>query len=397
MENQTLKLLDELRKLVIGFANQPMTKKVFVGFDGFVDTIQKAVKQKQNFSTLYVPTISEFALQIKSAAGKSGQIELVTERVKVGGNAPILANTLGKLGIQSYCAGSLGYPERHPIFSELDSKCQVISLTNPGDSRAIEFQDGKIILSELSVFNTFNWDYIKKNHGIENLRKAIVDSSIVALVDWVNLPHSSELWEGVLDDIIKPSGRKDFTFLFDLCDPSKKTSEQIDEILDIISCFSPYGSVTLGLNENETIKIWCALHGKDAANPEDCAMIPTVRDAGDALYKAINIDCLLVHPIDRTLVYRKHQTIELKGRLVPQPKVLTGGGDNLNAGYCLGVMKGLSIQHCMLLGMATSGAYIQNGESPDLASIVEYLDTWISEIQNQPATQPAHIFSHRHQ
>jgi hypothetical protein len=397
MEGTTVKLLEELRQYVEGFLLRQSTKKIFVGFDGFVDTIMKAVKQKQNFKTIYFNTISEFASRIDSAAGKSGQIELVTERVRFGGNAPIMGNTLAKFNIHSYCAGSLGCPENHPIFTAMDDKCEIISLANPGDSRAIEFQDGKIILSELSAFAEYDWNSIKKTQGIERIKEAIMNSSIIAFVDWVNLPYSSEIWEGVLSDIIRPSGRKDFVFLFDLCDPSKKTTQQTDEILDVISSFSSYGSVTLGLNENETIKIWCALNGKDAMNPEGKDKIPGVRDAGSAIYKTMNIDCLLIHPVDRTIVYRKHETIELKGRLVIEPKVLTGGGDNLNAGYCLGILNGLSIQHCMLLGMAASGAYIQNGTSPDLKSIVEYIRIWSLELQKQPNQTPGHVFSHRHE
>ncbi len=379
MENRTSTLLDELSQLIEGFSSNSK-KKVFVGFDGFVDKIMKVVKLKQNFGNVYYSTISEFASRIESASGKSGQIELVTQKIKIGGNAPILSNTLGSLGIHSYCAGSLGYPVKHAVFSAIDNKCEVLSLIDPGDSSAIEFDDGKIIFSELSVFNEYNWGFIKKTHGIESIRKTILDSSIVALVDWANLPNASDIWQGVLDDIIRPSGRKDFIFLFDLCDPSKKTTEQIDEVLDLISSFSTYGSVTLGLNENETIKIWCAINGKDVSKKEDQDQIPNLTKAGDALYKAMNINRLLVHPVDRTIVFRKHEVIELKGHLVTQPKVLTGGGDNLNAGYCLGLLHGLSIQQCMLLGMATSGAYIQNGVSPDLKSIIEYIATWIEEL-----------------
>ncbi len=397
MENQSIKLLGELQQYMEACLLSPSGKKVFVGFDGFVDRIMKAVKQQQNFSTIYFKTIGEFASRINSVSGKSGQIELVTERIKLGGNAPILSNTLGKLGIKSYCAGSLGYPEQHSIFSEMDKTCELISLINPGESSAIEFEDGKIILSELSAFKAYDWKFISATHGIEKIRKPVLDSNIVAFVDWVNLPYSSEIWKGVFEDIIQPSGRKDFLFLFDLCDPSKKTTEQIDEILDIISCFSAYGSVTLGLNENETIKIWCAINGIDVDKPEDRKKIPGVNHAGDSLYKAMNIDCLLVHPVDRTIAFRKHETIELMGRLVTEPKVLTGGGDNLNAGYCLGLLNGLSIQHCMLLGMATSGAYIQNGVSPDLKSIMEYIKFWIEELEGPVEEKPVHEFTLGHE
>jgi hypothetical protein len=397
MENSAIPLLSELQKKLVSTNAIPTGEKIFVGFDGFVDTIQKAVKQKQNYKTLYFETIQEFAERIKETTGKSGQIEMVTEKIKLGGNAPILSNTLGKLGISSYCLGSMGFPEIDPVFKIMNTTtCEVISVLNPGRSSAVEFSDGKIIFSELSIFDNYDWEYVKHTAGVEKIRKAVMDSSILCFVDWVNLPHASGIWEGILDDIIKPSGKKDFLFFFDLCDPSKKTTEQIDEVLDLMSSFSPYGKVTLGLNENETLKIWCSIRGvKDYDSVERCK-IPPVREAGDAIYKAMNIDSLLVHPVDRTIVYHHRETVELQGRLVRKPKVLTGGGDNLNAGYCLGMLSGLSIPQCMLLGMAASGAYIENGTSPDVKALIDYISVWMDDLSKK-GEEPTRVVMHKHQ
>lgn len=66
-------------------------------------------------------------------------------------------------------------------------------------------------------------------------------------------------------------------------------------------------------------------------------------------------DSLIVRPVDRSIVYRPHETIELKGRLVTKARVLTGGGGNLNAGFCVGVLLRFTIPQCKLLGMAASG------------------------------------------
>lgn len=384
MEKNTGKLLLQLSQKLRELSNSPVTKKAFVGFDGFVDFIKKAVKQRRSNETLYYDTLTEFSERIRQATGKSGQVELITKKIKLGGNAPILSNALGKLGVTSYCAGSMGYPKLHHVFSSMNERCKIISLQDPGESHAIEFSDGKLILSELSVFHGFNWNYINNSPEIHQIRRSIMECSLVAFVDWANLSLASNIWDGVLHDIIKPSGRKNFHFFFDLADPSKKTVQQIDEVLDLISSFSHYGKVTLGLNENETIKIWCAIHGVDATKESEKSKIPALREVGDGVFKAMTIDCLLVHPVDRAIVFRKKETVEFPGRLVPAPKVLTGGGDNLNAGFCLGVLYELPIDLCVLLGMAASGAYIQNGESPDIAAIIDYMDVWRHEIGVTP-------------
>ncbi|MFZ6013211.1 MAG: hypothetical protein ACOYXT_22900 [Bacteroidota bacterium] len=387
--------LAELQQLLRSSDKKPCEKKAFIGFDGFVDKIKKAVKEKQNTRTVYFDSIREFADRILMASGKSGQIQMDTQHMKLGGNAPILSNTLGKLGIGSFCVGSMGYPDRHEIFSGISAACETISVLEPGRSDAIEFNDGKLIFSELEVFDQYNWSHVKRNAGLEKIKHAVAGSDLIAFVDWANLPHASNIWEGILEEVIKPMHKRDFVFLFDLCDPSKKTTEQIDEVLDLISSFSTYGKVTLGLNENETLKIWTALNGKDFV--KDKEKLPPIAEAGDFLHKAMTIDSLLIHPIDRSIVYRQHETVELMGRLVTKPKVLTGGGDNLNAGFCLGLLCGFTLPQCMLLAMAASGAYIENGISPDRQDIIEYLDIWMKELENKEATLTKHVFAHRHE
>lgn len=379
MNETSVESLSELIQRLTDLRKADIDGRVFIGFDGFVDKIKKAVRQKRNFKTVYIKTLKEFADRIQSATGKSGQVEMVTQRIKLGGNAPIMANTLGKLGVLSTCVGSLGYPQLNQVFAGMNDKCEVISVLNPGLSDAVEFDDGKMIFSELDVFDPYNWVYIKKIIGLEKLTKIINDCKLLAFVDWVNLPHASEIWEGILEDIIKPSGRKDFLFLFDFCDPSKKTTEQIDEVLDLVSCFSFYGKVTLGLNENETLKIWASLNGVDTDDVRRMNM-PSVREAGDFLHKAMNIECLLIHPIDRTIAFHQREIYEMVGKVITKPKVLTGGGDNLNAGYCVGMLAGFSIPQCMLLGMAASGSYIQSGNSPDLEALIRYIDVWRGEL-----------------
>lgn len=377
VRNELSELKDRLRLAEPSLCD----KKVFAGFDGFVDKIMKAVSKKRNYDTIFMKQIGEFASRVQESAGKSGQIELVTEQVKLGGNAPILSNALGALGIKTYCFGSMGYPKVHPAFNALNKNCEVNTMLEPGQSNALEFIDGKIILSELGPFEHYDWKYISSVLGKKAIQGAIDASAVVCLVDWSNLPHGSDIWNGLLDDVIKPSGRTDFEFLFDLCDPSKKTTEQIDELLDLIGCFSSYGAVTLALNENETLRIWSAIKGLDLDIIADRKCSPDIRTAGEDLYKTMNIKTIVIHPIDRCIVLQDRKIIEFEGRLEKAPKIITGAGDNFNAGYCLGLLAKLPLHHIILLGMAAAGAYVKYGYSPDLKSLISYIDQWILDLQ----------------
>jgi hypothetical protein len=386
-------LLPKAKKLLDGL-NTAFLPPAFVGFDGFIDIIQKAVKKNANGETTYFNTIHDFAEHLDRMNGKSGQVEFVTSQIKMGGNAPILSHALSKLGIKNKCLGAMGFPEVDPMFSFRNQLDNLISISPPGKSNAVEFANGKIIFSDLSVFQKYNWDFIKRRVNFIELRKAVEKSKLIALVDWANLPHATDLWEGFLKDVVIPIGNRDQFFLFDLCDPSKKPGNQIRKVLNLIGQFSRYGKVILGLNENEATVIWTALNQNDKTLAKD-VKVPSLDKIGHFIYQKMNVDTLLIHPLDRTLVFRdekkfkENSFIVLKGQVIKDPKVQTGGGDNLNAGFCLGLLAGFEIQYCMLLGMATSGAYLQNGTSPDINDLIAYIKKWngeqeLDEVYHEP-------------
>jgi predicted phosphoribosyltransferase len=390
----TATLLLELRDKLKLFQKQEVTYKAFAGFDGFIDRIQKVVRKKHSTKDEYFIALDEFADHLKALAGKSGQVELITVKTKMGGNAPIFSNALARLTVPTTCLGAMGFPEVHPVFEAMHPSCQKISVSQPGISNAFEFNDGKLIFSELDALTAFTWNEIVKNCSLDKIDLTVHGTQLFALLDWVNLPHATSIWQSFHEKVIKRIGRKDNYFIFDLCDPSKKSGQEIDEVIDLIGDFSLYGYVTLGLNENETNKIWMALTGR--AETE----IPSLEVAARFIYQAMNIDTLLIHPIDRTLVVtnsvstkvvpgysskkavQKPFVFEMKGNVVRKPKVLTGGGDNLNAGYCLGLLAGYEIHYCMLLGMAASGAYIQSGSSPGIDELIGYIEKWADTLNH---------------
>lgn len=364
----TLDILARLETKLENLQKKPITKKVVVGFDGFIDSIRKVIHHRDSSGVHYYKTLGEFSERIHKAAGKSGQVEIDVHRVKPGGNAPILSSALGMLGVPTTCIGSTD----HTIFNALSQHCEMINLISPGKSEAIEFDDGKIILSDLSVFENYNWNYVKQKVGLDKLRKIFSSCDFVAMVDWANLVHAEDIWDGVISDILIPSGRRNYMFLFDLCDPSRKAPHQVDDILDVISRFSYCGRVTLGLNENEAMTIWSALTGKTEHI--------SIEEAAKFLHYAMNIDCLLIHLIDRSLVFHQKEFVELSGRFVSKPKIQTGGGDNVNAGFILGMLSGFSINESVTRGMAASGSYVQDGASPNLSTLKEYVKTWKEEL-----------------
>ena len=368
-------LLEKLRSLL----DQKPQFHAFVGCDGFIDKIQHLVQNKTGQHTTYYESITEFASHLGSLAGKSGQMELVRQDTKLGGNAPILANALASAGVQTTCMGTMGYPQTEPVFRQMHPNCEIMSVGVPAETNAFEFEDGKLMFSELTTFEKLNWTYLENIAGLETIRTAVARSQVVALVDWVNLPQATNIWEGMLEHIVNPAGKTSQHFLFDLCDPSKKSASEIREVLQLISHFSEYVHVTFGLNENEAQKVWLALHDLSLDTAEHVHILPDLKTIAGYIFSRMQVQTLLIHPTLSCIACTAEGITELPGRWVRNPVILTGGGDNLNAGYCLGLLAGMTLPECLLLGMATSGAYIQNGHSPAITELIDYLTVWEAE------------------
>lgn len=373
--------------------------KALVGFDGYVDKIQKVVKSKNGTTSVYFDTITQIADFMATFAGKSGQIEIRNLELKLGGNAPIMANALGALGIKNTCIGTMGYPDLNNVFEEMNPNCEVISIAEPAQTNALECNDGKLIFSEVSTFEQLTWTYVAAIAGIDNLTKWIYESQLISFVDWANLNHCTDIWQGILEDIIEnlnpaPSekernayyfssknlfngdsnGMRHKNFFFDLGDPSKRSKEEILAALAIINRYKPYGKVTLCLNENEAQELYVSLEGENLENTDLQTIIKYI-------FSKMSVHQVVVHPTDRSIICNKNGIFEVKGRLIPSPRILTGGGDNFNAGFCLGLVLDLPINQTMLLGMANAGAYMTNGVSPEMEDLIGYLEVWAEEIE----------------
>src|ERR1019366_1885068 len=144
-----------------------------VGLDGFVDEIISVVDKRESADKFTrVPTLAAMGERISAAAGQSTNIELVVERVKLGGNGPIMANALAAFTVQVTYLGNLGYPALHPIFQELASRATVYSIADPARTDALEFDDGKIMLGKHASLRDVTWANLLARVGRDKLTAA---------------------------------------------------------------------------------------------------------------------------------------------------------------------------------------------------------------------------------
>ncbi len=371
MEFKKLELIEKLNN------KNPEKLKLLIGFDGFVDEIIHVVdKRFDHESFRRIDTIDQFSQRIAKAAGLSTNIELVPVHKKIGGNGPIMCNALAKHQASITYIGTLGYPTINDVFKPLEESVKLYSIENPGNSDALEFDDGKIIFGKMSSLANVTYEQLVSSIDEPTLRKMISESDMFATVNWSMLPNMTDLWRKLLKNIVLdlPTKKvKPFMFI-DLADPEKRESEEILEALNLLKEFNSYFNVILGLNKKEAYDIAAVLRLFDVFALKQMQI--SLADLSASMYDFLGIHGIVIHPVDRSCCMIEGQYHEELGPYVEKPKLTTGAGDNFNSGFMLGILLGLNPDEALLTGMATSGYYVRNAMSPNYSSLLGFIRDW---------------------
>ena len=355
----------------VGRASQ-MT--AFVGLDGFVDDILHVVDKRESAEKyVRLPTISQLAERMAAAAGRSTNIELVSQMKKLGGNGPIMANALASLGLKITYLGILGYPSLHPVFAEFAQRAEVHSIAEPGYTDALEFEDGKIMVGKHESLKQMNWENIQGRFGKDKFASKFESADLVGFVNWTMLTHMSAIWSSVLKEVcpaMKGPRRKLF---IDLADPEKRTNEDILQALELIAAFQKYFDVILGLNEKESHEI-----GKNLGLNTSDHSPEGLQKLCQEIHTRVRVDTLVVHPTAFALASGPDGRSLVQGPFTPKPKITTGAGDHFNSGFCLGKLLGFSTEESLVTGVATSGFYVRTAKSPSILDLAGMLRNWPS-------------------
>lgn len=347
----------------------------FVGLDGFVDEIMHLVDVRHNAESFErIPSIARLAERLAGAAGKSTNIEAVVQRVKLGGNGPIMANALCRFGIGVTYLGALGYPTLHPVFSSFAAHADVHSIAPPGLTDAYEFEDGKVMIGKTTQLGEITWENIQLRFGRKKFADDFFSSDLVAFVNWTMIPFMSDIWEAVQAELCPADKSKRRRIFFDLADPEKRTPEDLRRALKLIRDFHCYFDVILGLNEKEAWEVGSVL-GFGSETRTRQALTQLAKD----IRGATGVDTLVVHPVTYALAVTGETCAMVEGPYIARPLITTGAGDHFNAGFCLGRMLGFDDEMSLLAGVTTSGFYVRNAQSPRLTQLADMLRNWPSK------------------
>jgi hypothetical protein len=339
----------------------------FTGFDACIDYIVKIVREKKDGNVpVYFNESSEFGRFLTDLGNRSCGIELETRLSKIGGNMVIQANSLGNLGVNVDCAGTFGLPEILPFFHSMSANCRLHSIGDTISATALEFSRSKVIMFDPGPYDKLTWEGIRDQLGIQKSIELVSGKGLVAFLNWSEIWNSSQIWRGFLDEILPFLQSEDLpkVFFTDFSDCSRRSKDEIQAAIGILAGFKKYSRVILSLNQNEAELVARALgilyHGDDAA---------FIRD----LYENANADVVAIHRTHDAIGYDGKSLESCDTFFCDNPVILTGGGDNFNAGLCFSALHDLSLFESLIVANAVSGLYVRTGASPGYPDLLRFL------------------------
>ncbi len=339
----------------------------FLGFDACIDNIVRIVKDKnEDNEARFFANSREFGEFLISRENKSCGIELRTQHSKIGGNMAITGNALGNLGIKAECVGTFGIPDILPIFKSMSVNCTLYTIGETITTSAIEFNDAKVMMFDPGPYDKLDWNGIVKLLGTDRIRQLISDKQLVSFLNWSEIANSTDIWKGVLNEILPLASLPAIKpyFFTDFSDCSRRSVQEIRMAIALLERFGNYFKVIVSLNQNEAEIIAYAL---------DLSVNESDEDFVKMIFNACKTDILIIHRTKDAIAYDGNTFEKCDTFFCEEPKILTGGGDNFNAGFCFARFCDFDLFQSLVVANSVSGYYVRNGISPDVDKIVEFL------------------------
>jgi len=361
IKNEIQLVISELQQMEIAEIH------AFLGFDACIDNIVRIVKDKNdNNETRFFANSRQFGEFLISRENKSCGIELRTQQSKIGGNMVITGNALGNLGIKTQCIGTFGLPDIQPIFRSMSENCTLYTIGETITTSALEFNDAKVMMFDPGPYDKLDWNGIVDLLGVDMIIQLISGKQLVSFLNWSEIANSTDIWKCVLDEVLpfaKLSNVKPY-FFTDFSDCSRRTNEEIYLAIVLLGRFKNYFKIIVSLNQNEAEIIAHALNLSDIESDEKFIKM---------LFNACMTDILIIHRTKDALAYNGTTFEKCDTFFCEEPKILTGGGDNFNAGFCFSQFCNFDLFQSLIVANALSGYYVRTGKSPDVSKLIEFL------------------------
>ncbi|WP_191965500.1 MULTISPECIES: PfkB family carbohydrate kinase [Haloferax] len=267
--------------------------------------------------------------------------------------------------------GTFGRPMRSEFEDEFAGNT-MYSIGEPGMTDAVEFDDGKLMLTQAGSYRELDWDALDEHLGHDELADQLEEADLFGIGYWSMIPNLPEIIRGLADDIWPTLSNPPSNVFFDPADIRHLSQSQFTQGFDALQTLNRQVPVTLSANRGETQELITSGGGSvDGESMLDLAT--TARDI-------VDVDRVVSHGARASAMVTEDEQALIETLHIPDPEIVTSSGDHFNAGVCLGLLEGLDAESTVALGNAVAGSFIRNGESPTLATVESFLEEYETHV-----------------
>ena len=343
--------------------------KVLLGCDGFVDETYQIVEVRKS-PTEFVPMnrLRQFGELLVARADGGVGLELVPKRRCEGGFAINTGRVAACLGLKPCLPGLYGKDAIDPAYQEFKGTCELLSLGNPALTIALEFGDGKVLMSNLEAVSSLSWNDFKNHFGATKLKELFAGVDILGLGYWSLTANFDGLFQGFMEqyESVTPPRR----MFFDFADIKKKSSESFIKSLEMIRSYNSKIPMTFSLNEHEVMELFSRI-GVERPELKPAA----IARALTAAREKIGFDELVVHTPEfgAASSAKDGEAYALQER---QTKIvrLAGAGDSFNGGYLSASLGDLPIKQRLVVANAVTAYFVTHATAPNKEQLLTQIE-----------------------
>ena len=336
---------------------------ITLGIDGYIDEVWQLLDSRAGLGDYTVcQKMKSFGERIVSRGEGGITIEIVSKRKSCGGFTGNTSRAVSGLGLRPTIIGMYGRGSVNPVFAEMESGGNLISIGEPAVSHIYEFEDGKVMLPYIQSILELDWDSLTEALGEQTLFDIYGSSDIFALGYW----SSMHAFDEIVLNLCKKSKKKPKKMFYDFGDVTKREPESLLKTLSLLGELDSYVPMALSLNEHEADSLF-ACYG------ESFPLDGYAAEKGVSAIRArIGISELIVHtPYFAVMSSAEEGGVTAVQAHCERPVRTTGAGDTFNGGYLTAGLGGLNAYERLAAANAATSCYVKRGNCPDCGQLVD--------------------------
>lgn len=364
VDEETARAVERARET---FPDAVAPRRVVFGFDGYLDRVREVVADRRDPQTYErMATLAALSDRVGHSVdgGSSLTLEWLQTGTRTGGLSAHLSRVYEQWGFSPVMIGTYGDPEREPFATEF-ADCERHTLGEPGVTDAVEFDDGKLMLTEMGATMDLDWARIEERVGRETLRDRLDGAAILGVGYWSDAPAMPNVLDGLRDLWSEVADPPSLVFL-DPADVRKLDRDRIRAGRDAIAAFADVATVVVTANRAETGRLAEAFGDESGTQQADAR----------AAHDALGPDLFVSHGVDRSVAVDGTTTARVAVPRVDDPTLTTSSGDHFNAGFALAHIEGLDPGPALAVGNTVAREFVRTGTAPSLDDVRTFLGAY---------------------